>query len=46
MKKTIYTQPTIDIENVVVENGIATSYGDPGDPGQDSDYIGGEGYDY
>ena len=38
MKKTIYTQPTIDIENVVVENGIATSYGNPGDPGQVSTY--------
>lgn len=44
MKKTIYTQPTIDIENVVVENGIATSYGDAGAPGQDSGYIDGEDY--
>lgn len=39
MKKRIYTEPTIDIEDVMVENGIALSYGDPGDPGQDSDYI-------
>ena len=38
MKKVFYTQPTIEIEKVVVESGIAASYGDPGDPGQDSDY--------
>ncbi len=42
MKK-FYTQPAIDIENVVVERGIATSpgdiYGDYGTPGQDSDYL-------
>lgn len=44
MKKTIYTQPTIDIENVVVENGIATSYGKPGEPGQEGDYIEGDDY--
>lgn len=40
MKKTFYTEPTIDIEDVVVENGIANSpYGEEGMPGQDSDYI-------
>lgn len=42
MKK-FYTQPAIDIENVMVERGIATSpgdiYGDYGNPGQDSDYL-------
>ncbi len=42
MKKT-YTQPAIDIENVVVENGIAVSYGEPGYPGQDSGFN--DGYD-
>lgn len=43
MKKTFYTQPTINIEDVVVESGIATSpgdiYGDYGNPGQDSEYM-------
>lgn len=39
MKK-IYNQPTVDIEDVMVEHGIATSpYGDYGAAGQDSDYI-------
>lgn len=39
MKKVFYTQPTIEIENVVVESGIAASpFGDYGDPGQDSGY--------
>lgn len=36
MKKTFYTEPTIDIEDVEVENGIANSpYGEEGMPGQD-----------
>ena len=46
MKRTIYTEPTIDIENVVVESGIATSYGNPGEPGQDGGYVEGDGEDY
>lgn len=43
MKKTFYTQPTIDIENVMVENGIAVSpgsyYGGDGEAGQESGYL-------
>ena len=40
MKRTDYTQPAIEIENVMVENGIAASpYGDLGEAGQDSDYL-------
>lgn len=43
MKKTFYTQPTIDIENVMVENGIAVSpgsyYGDEGVAGQSSVFV-------
>jgi len=43
MKKSIYTQPTIYVEDVVVENGIAASpFGGDGDPGQGSGFIGGE----
>ena len=38
MKKTFYAQPTIEIENVVVESGIAQSYGAPGAPGQGGGY--------
>lgn len=41
MKKT-YTQPAIDVEMVMVENGIAaspTAYGLAGEAGQDSDYV-------
>lgn len=34
MKRTDYTQPAIEIENVMVESGIAASYGDYGQPGQ------------
>ena len=38
MKKT-YTQPAIDVEMVMVENGIAVSpYGDLGEAGQISGY--------
>lgn len=38
--KHIYTQPAIDIENVVVESGIATSpYGEEGAAGQTSAYL-------
>lgn len=41
MKK-IYTQPAIDIENVMVESGIAASpsptYGGNGEPGQEGDW--------
>lgn len=40
MKKT-YTQPAIDVEMVMVENGIAaspTAYGVAGEAGQTSDY--------
>lgn len=46
MKKTFYTQPTIDIENVMVENGIAVSpgadnsvFGYDGEAGQESGYL-------
>ena len=40
MKRTDYTQPAIEIENVMVENGIAVSpYGEAGYAGQDSDYV-------
>lgn len=39
MKKT-YTQPAIDVEMVMVENGIAVSpYGDAGEAGQDSAFL-------
>lgn len=38
MKKQ-YTQPELYIENVVVESGIALSYGDPGYAGQSGDVI-------
>ena len=41
MKKT-YTQPAIDVENVMVENGIAvspTAYGDAGEAGQESMFL-------
>ena len=40
MKKT-YTQPAVDVEMVMVENGIAvspTAYGEAGYAGQTSDY--------
>lgn len=46
MKRTDYTQPAIEIENVMVENGIAVSpnadatfYGFDGDAGQTSGYV-------
>lgn len=46
MKKTFYTQPTIDVEMVMVENGIAVSpsadatfYSVDGDAGQTSGYV-------
>lgn len=40
MKKTVYTQPTLDIEYVVVESGIAASpFGEAGQPGQGSGFI-------
>lgn len=43
MKKSIYTQPTICVEDVVVENGIAASpFGEAGSSGQDSEFLGGE----
>lgn len=46
MKKVFYTQPTIEIENVVVESGIAASpvYDVPGGAGQGgyNDYEGGD----
>ena len=40
MKKT-YTQPAIDVEMVMVENGIAvsTDYGDAGEAGQKSVFL-------
>ena len=46
MKK-IYTQPAIDIENVMVESGIAASptsptYGGNGEPGQEGGWNDGE----
>jgi hypothetical protein len=43
MKK-IYTQPAIDIENVMVESGIAASptYGDENQPGQEGGWNDGE----
>lgn len=39
MKKT-YSAPSLSIENVAVESGIAaTAYGEIGTPGQDSMYV-------
>ena len=43
MKK-IYTNPTVDIESVMVEEGIAVSpvWGEEGAAGQQSGYLGGD----
>lgn len=39
MKKT-YTQPAVDVEMVMVENGIAVSpFGYDGEAGQESGYV-------
>ena len=46
MKKAIYTQPALSIENVEVEVGIALSYGDYGKPGQGGDYAEDDGEEY
>lgn len=37
----IYTVPTLEVEELVVEKGVALSgnYGDSGAPGQNSGYI-------
>jgi len=37
MKKQ-YNEPQLYVENVVVESGIAASYGNPGAPGQEGIY--------
>lgn len=39
MKKQ-YTQPELDVENVVVESGIALSYGTAGYAGQSGQVLG------
>ncbi len=40
MGKTIYVSPSVDIDNVAVENGFAVSlYGKEGEAGQQSGYI-------
>ncbi len=49
MKKT-YKQPAIDMDDVMVEQGIAVSpgdlyYGAEGYAGQESDYIDADGFD-
>lgn len=38
MKKKIYTEPSLSVEYVEVEQGFSASYGDYGEPGQDSGY--------
>lgn len=38
MKKTFYTAPSLEVEEVKVEYGFIGSYGDEGEPGQDSGY--------
>ncbi len=38
MEKTIYSTPAITVEDVMVEHGYSYSYGDYGEPGQDSGY--------
>ncbi len=38
MNKTTYTTPSLWVEEVKVENGFIGSYGDDGQPGQDSGY--------
>ncbi|MBP3440496.1 MAG: hypothetical protein J6K24_04540 [Tidjanibacter sp.] len=44
--KTIYEAPFMEVAEVEVERGIATSpFGEAGMPGQDSGFIGGEGED-